>query len=115
MRNGRPVQMPAPGEKSARRIQLEDWIRGPDSELVPRRHQVWGLIGWYHRTQVLPWRGVRGWLRRWWLILTGRRLQTLSPWEVLELRAIAGAMAREEQERAEREQAEAAPAPTEPT
>jgi hypothetical protein len=107
MRNGRQI-MPAPGERGARQVPLGDWIHDAPSELVTRRHQVFGLLGWYHRTQVLPWRGVRGWLRRYWLILTGRRMQTLSPWEVLELRAAAGAMAREAQERAEAE-AEAQP------
>lgn len=112
MRNGRPLHMPAPGERGSRSIPLKDWVKGSDAEMAARRHQVFGLLGWYHRTQVLPWRGVRGWLRRYWYILTGRRLQTLSIWEQMELRALAGQLAQEAAERvAAAEQAPEHPEP----
>lgn len=58
-----------------------DWFVRPGAELVVRRADAWALLGWYHMTVVKPNQGLRGFLRRLWLRLTGRRLLLLSPWE----------------------------------
>lgn len=94
MRNGRPLHMAPPGEKGTRAIPLEDWAFGPESELATRRHQVFALLGWYHKNYVLPNRGLKGMLRRVWLRIRGQERRILSPWEAIELHN------RAEQERA---------------
>lgn len=75
--------------RAQQQLRVRDWYVSPDCEQVARRHQVWGLLGWYHRTVVAPQLGIRGALRRLWWRLSGQRHRVLSPWEQLEARAAA--------------------------
>lgn len=75
--------------RAKQQLRVRDWYVSPDCDQVARRHQVWGLLGWYHRAVVAPQLGIRGALRRLWWRLSGQRHRILSPWEQLEARAAA--------------------------
>lgn len=70
-------------EKNEQRSKIRQWFTKPDCELVARREDVWGILQWYHHTVIQPNVGLRGFLRRLWLRLTGQRWELLSPWEKL--------------------------------
>jgi len=80
--------------RAKRQLRVRDWYVSPDCEQVARRHQVWWMLGWYHRTVVAPQLGIRGAVRRLWWRLTGQRHRLMSPWEQLEARAAAIAQMR---------------------
>lgn len=63
---------------------ITDWFRGERADQLPRRHEVWALLGWYHTKVVEPQLGFTGMVRRWWWMMTGR-VGRLSPWrEIVE-------------------------------
>lgn len=64
---------------------VSNWFAGERATQVVRRHEVWGLLGWYHHKVVEPQLGLAGLLRRWWWRATGQ-LAKLSPWRDLEER-----------------------------
>lgn len=71
-------------EKDETRKRITDWFAGERADQLPRRHEVWALLGWYHTKVVEPQLGFFGMLRRWWWMATGRTGK-LSPWrEILE-------------------------------
>lgn len=68
-------------QRADAQMNIREWFVLPDADSVARRHEVWSLLEWYHRTCIVPSRGVRGVIRRLWLRLRGRRWELLSPWE----------------------------------
>lgn len=80
-------------------LKVGDWYNGEGGDQVARRHQVWGLIGWYHAAVVEPQLGFRGAFRRLGYRLAGwlhwskdkridYRKKLMSPWDLLEIRAM---------------------------
>lgn len=62
-------------------MQVSDWFKRPEAELVCRREDVWTLLGWYHTKIVQPQLGFRGAFRRLWWQLTGQSRRLESPWQ----------------------------------
>lgn len=107
--HGRQIAFPAPGDskrKPGEALRVSDWHTLPEADLVVRRRQVWGLLEWYHRTQVVPQLGLKGMLRRFWNRVTGKGYMNLSVFDRLHLTML---IARREAERVAAEQS-AAPA-----
>ncbi len=102
--------MPAPGERGAPTLKVSDWYIVPQADQIARRREVWGLLGWYHRTQVEPYLGIRGSLRKLWNRLRGKAAENLSIWDRLQLTAL---LMQREQERQAAEAARAAEKPAE--
>lgn len=84
-----------------RHVGVRDWFTEPDAELVTRRVEVWTLLKWYHERYVLPNLGLRGFFRRLWVRLTGKKLDghpielisLTNPWEeIIVKNAIRAAM-----------------------
>ncbi len=107
--------MEPPGMKAAPTLKVTDWyVLEQGCDQVARRREVWGLLGWYHRTQVEPYLGLRGLFRRLWNRLRGKAYLNLSVWDRISLtNAI---MQREAEARLNQEEqaARAAQAPTDP-
>lgn len=75
----------APAKPGAQ-LPVRSFFVEPDCDHVARLRNVWGLLGWYHRTVVAPQLTIRGQLKRLWWRLTGQRWKLMSPWEQLEAR-----------------------------
>lgn len=67
-------------------LQLRDWFAGEKATQIPRRNEIFALLGHYHRTQVLPRLTVRGALVRLWLRLTGQKYHLMDWWELFDAR-----------------------------
>lgn len=74
---------------------VKDWFVMPGANQPARRHEVWTLLDWYHRTVVQPNQGLAGVLRRLWWRVTGQWEQLETPWETIH-RKVAMARARRE-------------------
>jgi hypothetical protein len=89
-------------------LKVGDWFKVPDCDQVARRHQVWGLLDWYHHNVVVPNQGIPGVFRRLYWRIRGRfdpayRMKLYSPWEQLQIRmAVQLELAQEEQEQKRR-------------
>jgi len=100
-----------PGESSVQRakpVPVAHFYKMPECNELMRRTHAWGLLAWYHRTWIVPNRGIRGVLRRMWWRVTGNREKLLSPWEQIALRSMA-IMSQRALEAKERQAADAAP------
>lgn len=65
---------------------IGEWRRPPDAREFARRYQVWELLEWYEHEVARPERGLKGFLRRLWYRLRGKRIKLMSPWEQLRIR-----------------------------
>lgn len=80
-------------------LKLSEWYGMPGADLVTRRRQVFGLLGWYHHRVLLPNLGVKGAVVRCYLRIFGTRIRLggvmhnmgyinrVSPWMSIQLRA----------------------------
>lgn len=87
------------GRPEPEQLRLTDWYAMPGADLVTRRRQVFGLLGWYHHRVVLPNLGLRGMLRRGWARVFGLRMKLggktyplgyinlVSPWMSIDIKA----------------------------
>lgn len=67
-------------------LALRDWFAGEKATQIPRRNEVFALLGHYHRTQVLPRLTVRGALVRLWYRVTGQKYQLMDWWDLFDAR-----------------------------
>lgn len=84
----------------AKTIGVRDWFVGESAETIARKVEVWTLLQWYHERYVLPNLGLRGFFRRLYVRLFGKRLKSpggktinvellalISPWQEYRVKA----------------------------